>query len=228
MDFSNLGVAAIATTIVAIIVTVVFFAFWKARVAAEKRTNVVLLGVSGGGKTALFLRLRKNTFISTVPSLEENCEGGLIDCPGHHSLNQAALAKLKQAKAVIFVVDAVTFAENASEAANYLYDILLTESCRANGIPVYIVLNKSDNLNAVKSSYVKRRLEKDINSLRTTRAKNIDDISSDSVDTFIGEEGKDFSFSQIKSSIAFLEVSARTESGLDKLKEVVDQYVATE
>jgi len=42
------------------------------------------------------------------------------------------------------------------------------------------------------------------------------------------EEGKDFSFSQIKSSIDFLEVSARSESGLDKLKEVVDQYLATE
>merc|ERR1719316_1733835 len=80
---------------------------------------LLLLGQCGAGKTALFFRLRDAEDVQTVSSLKPlrdtlniKAEGEedlptieTVDCPGHQRLRGKSMDLVKQARAMVYVVD---------------------------------------------------------------------------------------------------------------------------
>ncbi|KAI5926479.1 signal recognition particle receptor beta subunit-domain-containing protein [Camillea tinctor] len=150
----------------------------------------------------------------------------LVDTPGHGKLRGAALGRLSRGeeskakrgqglKGVVFVVDAAALAEDARDAAAYLYDVLLALQRRAgagksarrpDAVPVLIAANKNDLFTALPAALVKSALEAELGRIRQSRSKGlldsgvgIDDIGSEEQDGWVGEYGSEkFSFAQMR------------------------------
>ncbi|MCJ1286978.1 hypothetical protein MMC26_006325 [Xylographa opegraphella] len=145
----------------------------------------------------------------------------LIDTPGHGKLRHYALDNLikpQYLKGIVFVVDAANVTPGSSglkEAAEFLYDVLLTLQKRSTAlktsgtlseIPVLIAANKLDLFTALPAALVKNVLEKEITNVRLSRSKGLLDSGiaihdGDSVDDkgWLGDGGEgSFEFSQLE------------------------------
>lgn len=140
----------------------------------------------------------------------------LVDTPGHGKLRAGALEKLGGAgktggkkgekastrtKAVIFMVDAADSEILATDAAEYLYDVLLTLQKRtvgtktsraATSIPVLVAANKLDLFTALPAALVKSRLETELGRIRKTRSKGLLEASVGTEEVDVPEEGDDW------------------------------------
>lgn len=119
---------------------------------------------------------------------------------------------------IIFVVDAANLSSGTSglkETTEYLHDVLLLLQQRStisktsrgsNEVSVLIAVNKLDLFTALPTSLVKTTLEKEITSLRASRAKGLLDsgIAMNHADSsydkdWLGEIGQgNFEFSQLE------------------------------
>ena len=90
----------------------------------------LLIGLPDAGKTALFEQLHFGRLRQTLTSMRENqcsiVDGGksvpLIDVPGHARLRENIREKYaKQAKRVVFVIDAKEFKETSRETAECVH-----------------------------------------------------------------------------------------------------------
>ncbi|KIW05938.1 uncharacterized protein PV09_03129 [Verruconis gallopava] len=121
----------------------------------------------------------------------------LQDTPGHGKLRYhafssiSALASSKSASArnVIFVVDAADLSAASAglrEAAEYLYDVLLSlqkayenaSTSKSREVHFLIAANKMDLFTALPTDVVKRSLERELSSLRETKARGISAVST--------------------------------------------------
>lgn len=167
----------------------------------------------------------------------------LVDTPGHGKLRAGALGRLggagkggekgkgSRTKAVIFMVDAADSDVLATDAAEYLYDVLLmlqkrtvgTKTSRAaTSIPVLIAANKLDLFTALPAALVKSRLETELGRIRKTRSKGLLEASvgTDEVDVpeegddWLGEYGSDkFRFEQMREFDVEVEVIGGSVAG---------------
>nr|CAG4638696.1 EOG090X0C7N [Cyclestheria hislopi] len=209
-----------------VFITTAIFLIWKSRKIL--RRGVLVVGLCDSGKTLLFSQLVYKKPRESFTSMQENTgdmaiqnKGSLkiIDIPGHERVRQRYLDTYKaSARAVIFVIDSLTFSKDIRDVAEYLYTILTDPVISGNCPPFLIACNKQD-YDLVKGQQVmKSQLEKEINVLRTTRLNQLQATSSTgSSTTFLGIEGKDFEFSHLHSiRVDFSEISAR-EGTLDPL-----------
>jgi signal recognition particle receptor subunit beta len=108
-----------------VLITLAFTLLFRVLLAPKGRSRgnvIVLAGPCNSGKTALFLQLRDgSTHNGTVASMQENSSSvkvvgakgrpvgsvTVLDVPGHERLRHKLEQHLKDAAAVIFVVDAV-------------------------------------------------------------------------------------------------------------------------
>ena len=78
--------------------------------------------------------------------------------------------------------------------------------------PVLVVCNKQDlGFQAKGAGVIERELAKEIGLLRVTKSKLLQDSSgsaSSNHDIYLGEEDKDFEFSDLRAEITFIEASA--------------------
>ena len=120
------------------------------------------------------------------------------DTPGHGKLRHHALNILTEitgAKAapptrnIIFVVDAADLSAGSPglrDAAEYLYDVLLAvqkayesaTTSRSREMHVLVAANKMDLFTALPTEVVKKSLERELNTLRETRAKGISAVGT--------------------------------------------------
>jgi len=151
---------------------------------------VVVVGCVGSGKTALWQALtygeqRFATVSSAAPnerdavSVKGKTRGGrdttkhgvcLVDVPGHGRLRSEAMQQLKRAKAVVYLVDSVTFASNRKEVARFLYEILCDEAVQRKGTPIMVACNKCEKLTAHPPDFIRKRLEREIEATRAADA----------------------------------------------------------
>ena len=131
----------------------------------------------------------------------------LLDTPGHGKLRHHALSVLDGTssnnynntaatlRGLIFVVDAAALssATGLTEAATYLYDVLLALQRRHTGsrsskgpagLGVLVAANKMDLFTALPGGLVRRALEEEITKIRATRAKGL-------LDSGVGEQGEE-------------------------------------
>jgi len=206
------------------------------------RTAVLIAGPCDVGKTVLFSRLVNNfsgKAIDTFTSMQENLghyilAGGkqvtVVDMPGHERIRFAALDKHKaSALGVVYVVDASTIKHQIRDAAEFLFKILSDPVMHSNRTPVLVACNKQDlSLTAKGSSVIEREMTKEIGLLRETHARLLDGTNADTAGNaadhvFLGKEGKDFEFSDLKAKIKFCETSGLTDmseevSGMEVLQ----------
>ncbi|XP_057856180.2 uncharacterized protein LOC131065637 [Cryptomeria japonica] len=189
----------------------------------KKADTILLVGLSGGGKTVLFYQLRDgSSHQGTVTSMEPNEDSfvlhsesskkgkikpvHIVDLPGHSRLRPKLDEFLPQAAGIVFLVDALDFLPNSRVTAEYLYDVLTKALVVKNKIPVLIVCNKVDKVTAHSMDFIRKQLEKEIDKLRASRTGISDaDIAHE---VTLGVAGQPFTFSQCINKVTVTEASA--------------------
>ena len=206
-----------------VIIAVLAYVFVKALSAVLSQRDsykktvgdaVVLAGCRQTGKTALLYRLYANTFPRTVTSQEvaektfaphadaigedEVARIGkrrFVDFPGHERLRPQLSKYVKQARCVVFLINASTVdAKTIRSSADFMYD-LFTECIRANCEPsVLVACNMSDVEGAKTPKDIKKLLEDEMDQLKTTRhsLETVDDEDGDEI--ILGADGVKFDF----------------------------------
>ena len=195
---------------------------------------VLLVGPSDAGKTLLFSQLVHNKPIESFTSMIENVgqysgSGNLdenagsnvapgktlemYDLPGHDRLRYSALDKRKEeARAIIYVIDASTIKQKLRDSAEFLFNILRDPCLFYANTPVMVVCNKQDlGIQAKGAGVIERELAKEIGLLRVTQSRLLEDSSGTgnrNANIYLGEEGKDFEFSDLRAEVKFVEASA--------------------
>ncbi|XP_076337065.1 signal recognition particle receptor beta isoform X3 [Tachypleus tridentatus] len=190
----DLTLISIAVAIFVVIITVVLF--WIVGRRKNLQRGVLIVGLSGAGKTLLFSRGVLK----------------LIDVPGNERLRSKYLDEFKScARGFIFVIDSLSFSSEIRDVAELLYTILGDSVVSYNCPPFLIICNKQDETMAKSSKVIQSQLEKEINMLRVTKNARLDSIDdTGNNNTYLGQRGKDFQFSDLKPVIVeFTESIAR-------------------
>ncbi|XP_033103893.1 signal recognition particle receptor subunit beta-like isoform X2 [Anneissia japonica] len=193
------------------------------------RNSVLLVGLSGAGKTLLFSRLMYNKDAVTFTSTKENAGShmtlskkvvNLVDIPGNIRQRQQYLDQyITQARGLVFVIDSAAFQKEVKEVAEYLYNILSNATFYKMSPKLLIMCNKQDITLSKSAQVIKTQLEKEMNTVRKTKAAALGstDDSSSSSEIFLGKKDKPFEFSHLsKFKVEFVECSTKPEADEDE------------
>lgn len=185
--------AALAAAVGALLLLLLLLLYFMLRSRSKKRASaVLLLGASGSGKTAMLMRLKhggKGASNGTVTSMEANeaevvvsgprgpRAARVVDLPGHPRLRVLYDDYLDAARAVVYVVDAEAF--DAPAAAEGLAAVLRRRTLARSRAPVLLACNKMDRLTAYPVKTIVKRLEREIEALRTATKAKLTDIGGD-------------------------------------------------
>lgn len=178
---------------------------------------VLLVGPCYSGKTALFTALRDGAAAKTVTSMEESAAAvslgakgealQLVDLPGHPRLRSKLDAHAPRARCVVFVVDAVDFMSSARATAEQLYELLAHPALRRAKPALLLAANKSERVTAYSAEFIRKRLEKELEQLRSTRGALEDTSAKRGGDVGIGKAGEAFSFAHVPWKFATAAIS---------------------
>ncbi|WWD01599.1 hypothetical protein V866_008544 [Kwoniella sp. B9012] len=190
-----------------LVVLLIFLSIFRTGKKASRRsgpTTVLLVGPSDSGKTSLFTKLVHETYIQTHTSIQPSIttfplnspyENGqtkpikLIDLPGHPRLKDELKKYVKEASAVVFVVDIQALVRNSAAVAEDLAPILVTLSnlnitTQSEPTKLLILAHKTDLLTRSSSGEipesslttarerVKSILTREMDRLKATRTKS--------------------------------------------------------
>lgn len=180
------------TLLVTFLVIVIVYLFTRRR---RQLTNVVLLtGLSGAGKTAIFSKIIFNKQKKTLCSLRENEADNkdlnlkLIDLPGADRLRDLYWEQYRsKARHVIFVIDSTNIDSKVRDISDHLYNILSDSVVHKNNIKCTIACNKQDLPGAKPQDEIKSCLEKEINALRETKKGQLGKTSNEEDDDNIAK-----------------------------------------
>eukprot|EP00062_Callorhinchus_milii_P000379 gi/632934325/ref/XP_007907871.1/ PREDICTED: signal recognition particle receptor subunit beta [Callorhinchus milii] len=221
------AVLGIAVSLAVVLLTIVFFIFLRRR--RSSRRAVLIVGLCDSGKTLFYCRLLSGKFKVTQTSITSNSSPykvksdkgptlHLYDLPGHESLRLQFLEKHKaEARAIVFVVDSVSFQKEVKDVAEFLYTLLTDPQIVNNATPLLISCNKQDVTMAKSAKLIQQQLEKEINTLRMIRSAAPSSLDESGIGSAVplGKKGKDFDFSQVPMRVDFVECSARGNKGED-------------
>ncbi|XP_032887319.1 signal recognition particle receptor subunit beta isoform X1 [Amblyraja radiata] len=224
-EYQEPSALGIGVAVVAVLLTIVIFILLRSR--KSSRRAVLLTGLCDSGKTLLCCRLLSGKFKMTHTSITSNSalykvKGDkapavtLHDLPGHESLRHQYLEKHKNdARAIVFVVDSVSFQKEVKDVAEFLYMLLTDAVLVKNAPPFLIACNKQDVTMAKSAKLIQHQLEKELNTLRTIRsgAPKALDGSGIAGSVPLGRKGKEYDFSQGPMKIEFAECSVRGNKG---------------
>ncbi|XP_051873898.1 signal recognition particle receptor subunit beta [Pristis pectinata] len=223
--YQDPNMLGIFVAVVVVLLTVVFFLLLRSR--RSSRRAILLTGLCDSGKTLLCCRLLSGKFKVTHTSITSNsalykAKGDkapavtLHDLPGHESLRHQYLEKHKgDARAIVFVVDSVSFQKEVKDVAKFLYTLLTDAVIVKNAPPLLIACNKQDVTMAKSAKLIQQQLEKELNTLRTIRSGAPKSLDGSGIvgSVPLGKKGKDYDFSQGPMKIEFAEFSARGNKG---------------
>jgi hypothetical protein len=207
-------------------------------ISRSRGDALVLLGVSGAGKTLLYYTLRNGVaggdkssddsrVPRTVPSMApndeafplllESSESGALppkprveDFPGHGSQQYRLPEFLEAARSIVFVVNAAS-PKSFAAAAERLYEVLASRMLVAARVPVLVLCLHSDSPSAHPVEHIQNTLAELVDRKRTLQhtMKALDD-SSASATVPVGTPGQQFTFEQSTLPIEFARGSAVT------------------
>lgn len=193
----------------------------RGRLRKKRRDTILICGPSGAGKTALFFGMQKpGTLVDTVTSMQENigqlqwnapkngaCTIAMVDLPGNPSLRFLLQKYAPQCKGVVFVVDSVDFLPNVTLAAEHLLDILLVSDIAGPKVPILVACNKAERVTAHGVDFLRKRLEKEIEQLKSTRISLLEDKTAKQLISGLGKTDRYFSFTDCRNKVEFAKVS---------------------
>lgn len=167
------------------VVTILLLLLLKLYSGKKRGDTVLLVGPCNGGKTTLFHRLKGSaTCLGTVASMQEN-EGWcqvrndkdlvvgsvrVLDLPGHPRLRSKLEQYLKDASAVVLIIDSADITPNKTEAAEDLFEVLTHPVVARRRVPVLLACNKADlETQAHSVEFCRRTIEKQLDAMRKTR-----------------------------------------------------------
>ncbi|XP_050431484.1 signal recognition particle receptor subunit beta-like isoform X5 [Adelges cooleyi] len=214
-------------------VTLVLLYLWKK--SNKTYRDVLLVGLCDSGKTALYSHLLFNkavqTFTSQVENIGEfkNSKKSLrvVDIPGH----ERAFGKFwdvykTSCKGIIFVVDSENVQTSVCDVADLLYRVITDDTIVSNKSKILVVCNKQDKLMAKGSEVIKTLLEKELDTLRITKANQLESIDGKKNNkTSLGKKKKSFEFSHCQIPVEFAEssLSASQDVVLEPVKNWLDK-----
>ncbi|GIY10752.1 signal recognition particle receptor subunit beta [Caerostris darwini] len=208
----------VVVALVVVLLTIVLFLFIRRK--SVSRRNVLITGLSDSGKTLLFSRLVSSKNVVTYTSMKENISMyridkkrtvTLVDIPGNERLRDKYIEQfLAFSRGIIFVVDSLNFQKEIRDVAGFLFMLLQEPIVHMNRVPFLIACNKQDHAVSKGAKVIQSQLEKEISTLRITQTGRLESISGSGNRIFVGQKGKDFQFSDLKSNkVEFLECSAQ-------------------
>jgi len=242
-------IGAVLATIL-FIIALVLIVFVRSR--RQRRDTVLFVGLSDAGKTKMFCRLITGGDVKTYTSQCENVgknvtlSGGgddvsartvtLVDVPGadrvrkprmHHWLRTSAANSVM---GIVVVVDSATFAKQARDVAELIYDTLST----ATNTPVLIVANKHDLPMAKSVNLIRTMLANELTLLHKSRkaALAMTDASATGHAPLLHMRGETFDWSNGAVHCSFVECAcamsaddAAGENKHDHQLEAVRQWI---
>eukprot|EP01094_Clydonella_sp_ATCC50884_P023325 TRINITY_DN5558_c0_g1_i1.p1 TRINITY_DN5558_c0_g1~~TRINITY_DN5558_c0_g1_i1.p1 ORF type:complete len:251 (-),score=68.92 TRINITY_DN5558_c0_g1_i1:74-826(-) len=234
----GLPLLLIAAPVVLVLLLVVYFVVFKKKGSSQRGSKVLLCGVSGGGKTALLSRLHDGEWRDTVSSYvptEVTCTFSadgrevampVVDLPGHDALRHRLTTLVREAAAVVVVVDATTCLQHVSENASFLYDILVNNDANEAETPIVVACNKSDLLTASSAAAIEVALADELNKLRETRSAMVDtegeEDEEEKESIFLGYRDSKFTFKDVPMPVSFEACSARSNDLVRVSQAVLD------
>uniref|UniRef100_A0A0A9WHU9 Signal recognition particle receptor subunit beta n=1 Tax=Lygus hesperus TaxID=30085 RepID=A0A0A9WHU9_LYGHE len=224
-----------------VLLTLVFYLIYN-RVRSTKR-SILLTGICGGGKTLLYTRLVLECFKNTHTSIKENVSEYITDAgssvelvaiPGHERLRTRFLDQYKScARGLIYVIDSATIQKEVKDVAEFLYNILTDPEIVGSCNNVLIFCNKQDIPTAKGASLIKTLLEKELNTLRSTKTHALESTEGEETkEIFLGSPAADFVFEQLHPcEVKFAEGFANEgdekegEEDLEQLKTWIEKIV---
>lgn len=206
---------------------VVFFAY-KSSKPSIKRDAVLLVGPSFSGKTTLFSQLCHGypPQHDTVTSIKESIgraqgvtagDGSkfeVVDVPGLRRLRNTLVEQwAPRGKALLFMVDSVTFDSQAKDVAEYLYDMLSAPSLVNR--PALVVCNKQDmSFRAATPEKIRQKIETEFSLIRKTRSADLDSTSDGDGEraTVLGKPGETFKFEHLGAKVEFIDCIAKAKT----------------
>ncbi len=135
----------------------------------------------------------------------------VVDFPGHARLRSLLPPLIQSAAKIVFLVDANAFdAIQVRELSDLMYDVF-TECIRCGREPdVLIALNKSELEGAIDPTKVRSLLEKELDTLKTSR-HTMETEGNDELDIILGSEGQAFDFNNDAGcDVDFCKLSVKT------------------
>eukprot|EP01134_Creolimax_fragrantissima_P001477 CFRG1477T1 len=211
--------------IVAVCVVVASIALlFVIRSRREVRDSVIMVGLMGAGKTALYTKLRYGHVCETHSSLKTNSalitsskdsatrKFLLHDIPGHYRLRLLDLDRLaKSARALVFVIDSQQFKNSLADVTAWLYTIVTHSDVSSGKIPIALACNKQDMFGAPSPATISASLLVEMNKIRTTR---VSDITLGGNEIFLGSPSKPLTWADLSNPIVVMGCSTLDTDGL--------------
>ncbi|KAJ8964853.1 hypothetical protein NQ314_004571 [Rhamnusium bicolor] len=215
-DFTQIFIS-----IFVLVITLVLFILYKRR--KSSRQGILLTGLCDSGKTLIYSQLIYNKNVQTHTSIKENIGSYLntndtlkiVDIPGHERLRDKFFEQYKGiAKGIVFVVDSLTLQQDIRDAAEFLYNILVDPVVLSNCPSLLILCNKQDQTFAKGGTAVKSIFEKELNTLRITKSKQLDSVDPKvKKAAMLGNPDEDFDFAALRVKVDIAESYAYHKNG---------------
>ena len=93
-----------------------------------------------------------------------------MDVPGHPRVRHKFEEYADRTRGIVFVVDSAEFLSQKTEIAEQLYEVLTNAVLQKQRVPLLLACNKSDlGAKAHTIEFIRKRIEKEVEQLRTTR-----------------------------------------------------------
>lgn len=229
-------VGVISAIVIVLLTSLVLVYFLLRR--RVRRSTVVVFGMCDSGKTLLLSRLcHSGAHRHTVTSIEPNQASyttrdkrqlTMYDLPGHQRLRDICWQKIRHSvRALLFVVDSRDLSRHVTDTAACLAHVLTDPVMGRYRPPLLVLCNKQDASDAKGAQLIRSQLEREINTLRWTKASTLQDTgsSAEPVETGLNQLGpadQPFSFKQMFLRVHFVEGSCGTEQLPAELESVTE------
>ncbi|XP_050520617.1 signal recognition particle receptor subunit beta [Daktulosphaira vitifoliae] len=197
-------------SLLVIFISLVLIFLW--RKSSKSYRDVLLVGLCDSGKTTLYSYLLFNKSVQTFTSQIENIgeyknkknSFRVVDIPGHERVFGKFWDLYKSGcKGIIFVIDSETVQTSLCDVADLLYRVITDDIIQSNKSRILILCNKQDKLMSKGSEAIKILLEKELDTLRITKANQLESIDGKISKTMLGKKKKSFEFSHCLNTIEF-------------------------
>merc|ERR1719253_1528137 len=156
---------------------------FKGAVTGKVRgARTLLLGQCNAGKTTLFFPLRDAVAI-------EGMAVDVTDFPGHQRYRGKAADILKEAKCLVYVVDAED-KQRLKDVAEHFYELLTHQAVTDARIPILLACNKCDLPSARTEKFIIEEIEREIEQMRVSRGATLE--GQDQAESYLGIDGEKF------------------------------------
>lgn len=214
-------------------VLIAVFLLFRGNKASGSR-KLVLFGPVGGGKSAIYHRLRFGRVVPTVSSLtvtdatfvphgREGKPANVVDVPGSGRLRAQLLQQASSASALLCVLDGTQLGAQAREAAGMLFEVLAHDPVARRKVPVTVAVNKADAPGAATPTAARKAIEQEVQRVRLARTTMGDTSGRDKTYRGIAEDdGQPFSFDHLETNAVSFAATSATKPELSAVHKLLE------